>query len=575
MKRISFALWVLTLGGPLAIAEDFGDRRNLPTVDTRTHFPMRSFPSLAAWEAHKAKLQRQILASAGLWPLPPKTPLVVQRSGRVDAGSYLWEKVVFEPLPGFFVAGNLYLPKPGRGRAPAMLIAHGHWKHGRIHDASDYSVPALAANLAQQGYVALTYDMIGYNDTRQLKHDLGDSAAEQSWSFGSLGLHLWNSMRAVDLLASLPEVDPRRIGMTGASGGGTQTFLLAAVEPRIQVAIPVNMVSATFQGDDACEMAPGLRIGTNNVEIAAMMAPRPMLLVSATGDWTKLSPTEEFPAIRAIYELYGQADRLWHRLIDAGHNYNQQSRAAVYEYLARLWRRPFRRNVPAAETAGLPPKLEAMLVGPKKPENGLAGHAQIFADWQRMAQEQAAARPVSEQREVFTQILGVAWPRQVRSYPAGEYRLLEGRGEGDRVPTRGQAGGTVLVDPDGERKGPLTAGVLRVDVFQTGAAATGRGPLRGDHLTFHRADDAERVQDILTALYFVHAERPPELRLECGKRATFWCLAAAALAPVPVAFTPAEPVGTLTEAEVAKRLLIPGFERAGGVAALQKLLRSK
>ncbi len=576
MKKLSFALSILAMGGPLAPAADFGDRRNEDSAHTKAHFKMRKFASLAEWEAHKAVLQQQILASAGLLPLPPKTPLAIKRTGRVDAGNYIWEKIVFEPLPGFFVAGNIYLPKRVRGRVPAMLVAHGHWKNGRIHDAPDYSVPALAANLAQQGYVAFAYDMIGYNDTRQLKHDLGDSDSERLWSFGSLGLHLWNSMRAVDVLESLPEVDSRRIGITGASGGGTQTFLLAAVDPRIQVAIPVNMVSATFQGDDACEMSPSLRIDSNNVEIAAMMAPRPMLLVSATGDWTKLSPTDEYPAIRAIYELYGQAGRVWHRHIDAGHNYNQQSREAVYAYLARIWRRPFKLSAAPRDKAVLPPKLETLLVGAIKPEGLIAGQKEIFAQWQRMAKDQAAARPAAAQRRIFQQILGVSWPQQVRTFRSGNYLLLEGRGGGDRVPTRGMPGHTVVVDPDGELKmAPPNEVALRVDVFQTGAAATERGSLRGDHLTFHRSDDAERVQDILTALYFAHSSRPKELRLLCGKRASLWCLAAAALAPVPVTFTPAEPLGDLSDQELARRLFIPGFQRAGGVAALQKLRQSK
>lgn len=573
MKQLSFVRWVLAIAGPLAVANDFGDRRNQESAHTKSHFQLRQFGSLAEWDAHKAILKQQILASAGLLPLPPRTPLNVKRTGRVDAGEYLWEKIVFEPLPGFFVAGNLYLPKRARGRAPAMLVAHGHWKNGRIHYAPDYSVPALAANLAQRGYVAFAYDMIGYNDTRQLKHDVGESAAEQLWSFGSLGLHLWNSFRAVDVLASLPEVDPGRIGITGASGGGTQTILLAAIDPRIQVAIPVNMVSATFQGSDACEMAPGLRIGTNNVEIAAMMAPRPMLLVSATGDWTKLSPTEEFPAIRAIYELYGQAGRVWHRHVDAGHNYNQESREAVYAYLARIW--PLRRTAPPTEQALLPAKFETLLVGAIKPEEGVAGHKELLARWQRLAREQAASRPASEQRRVFERILGVSWPQQVRTFPSGEYLLLEAR-EGERVPTLGKPGQAVVVDPDDELKTPTRAdGVLRVEVFQTGAAATDRGPLRGDHLTFNRSDDAERVQDILTALYFANSSRPPELRLVCGKRAMLWCLAAAALAPVPVAFTEAERLEALTDEEVAKRLFIPGLQRAGGVAALRQLRQSK
>ena len=146
--------------------------------------------------------------------------------------------------------------------------------------------------------------MVGFNDTVQTPHSFR-GWEEDLWSFNPMGLQLWNSIRAVDYLQSLPGVEARRIAVTGASGGGTQTFLLAAVDDRVGYAAPVNMVSAYMQGGDPCEEAPGLRLDTFNVEIAAMMAPRPMLLVSSTRDWTRHTPVEEFPEIRRIYELYG------------------------------------------------------------------------------------------------------------------------------------------------------------------------------------------------------------------------------------------------------------------------------
>ena len=111
-------------------------------------------------------------------------------------------------------------------------------------------------------------------------------------------------MSVVKLAAAILFATAALIGATGASGGATQTFMLAAIDDRIQFSAPVNMVSAIMQGGGLCENAPNLRLDTFNVEIASIMAPRPMILVSATGDWTKNTPTEEFPAIRAIYDLY-------------------------------------------------------------------------------------------------------------------------------------------------------------------------------------------------------------------------------------------------------------------------------
>ena len=189
------------------------------------------------------------------------------------------------------------------------------------------SIPARrsGSNLARRGYVVFAWDMVGYNDTLQTPHDFG-TPTEALWTFGSLPLQSWNALRALDFVASLDDVDPARIGMAGASGGGTQTFLLAALDDRLSFIAPVNMVSAIMQGGGICENTPRLRIGTNNVEIAAMFAPKPMLLVSATGDWTRNNPTEEFPAIRKIYELYDHPERVANAHQTAPHNFNQFNR---------------------------------------------------------------------------------------------------------------------------------------------------------------------------------------------------------------------------------------------------------
>src|SRR5262249_22583880 len=239
----------------------------------------------------------------------------------------------FESLPGFYVTGNLYRPT-GDGPFPAILAPHGHWSYGRFENTAVMSMPARAINLARQGFVVLTYDMIGYNDSRQLTHQF-DGRRERLWGLTLAGLQLWNSIRSVDFLESLPEVDRTRIGCTGESGGGTQTFLLAAVDPRIKVAAPVNMISMHFQGGGLCENPPALRFDTNNRELAATIAPRPLLMVSATGDWTNETLEVEYPAMRRFYALYGAENRVQAVRIDAPHNFNQASREAVYAWMAR------------------------------------------------------------------------------------------------------------------------------------------------------------------------------------------------------------------------------------------------
>src|SRR5437764_6934162 len=293
---------VIPRSAPAAVPEL--DIRNTETADYKTHFKMPDYTSRKEWEERRSKLRQQILSAAGLLPMPRRAPLRPRIVRRLNYRDYSIEVVLIETLPGYYLGGNLYRPIGKTGPTPGVLLPHGHWKRGRLEDQPSYSVPALGINLARQGYIVFAYDMVGFNDTQQTPHSFG-GWPEVLWSFHPMGLQLWNSIRALDFLQSLPEVDSRRIAATGGSGGASQTFLLAAVDERVRYVAPVNMVSAYMQGGDPCEEAPGLRLDTFNVEIAAMIAPRPMLLVSSTHDWTRHTPIEEFPAVRRIYQLYG------------------------------------------------------------------------------------------------------------------------------------------------------------------------------------------------------------------------------------------------------------------------------
>ena len=284
-----------------------------------------------AWRARAAEIRMQILVAAGLYPAFERPPLQPVIFGKLERDGYTIEKVHFETWPGFHLTGNLYRPRGKTGPFPGVVSPHGHAKEGRFCDGPDTSTPGLALTLARLGFVVFTYDMIGYGDLKQVPHKFGEPA----WGVSLLGVQLWDSLRAVDFVASLPDVDPKRIGATGASGGGTQTFLLTAVDDRIACAAPVCMVAAEFQGGCLCENAPLLRIDLNNVEIAACAAPRPLLLVAATGDWTKDNPTLEGPAIRKVYARHGVPERFACFQYKAGHNYNKDSRETVYAWFVR------------------------------------------------------------------------------------------------------------------------------------------------------------------------------------------------------------------------------------------------
>lgn len=312
------------------------DRRMEMVRNTDTVFTMPVYATREAWEEEKETIRRRILLGSGLYPLPEKTPLNEHISGKIERDGYSIEKVYFEAWPGFLVTGNLYRPHPlPEGKIPAVLCPHGHWEHGRLHHDDKCSVPARCITLARMGATVFAVDMVGYNDSIQFSKHRWLDRANKLYGLSPFSLQLWSSIRAVDFLQGLPEVDAERIGCTGASGGGTQTFALYAVDERIKVAAPVNMISCSMQGGCVCENGPLMRQRHNNMEIGAAMAPRPMLMISATGDWTRETGRIEYPGIRGIYALYGAEDRLEHVQVDAGHNYNLQSREAMYRFFAQ------------------------------------------------------------------------------------------------------------------------------------------------------------------------------------------------------------------------------------------------
>ena len=545
------------------------------TLDDR--FDPPHYATVDAWKPRAAYLREHVLASAGLLPLPEKTPLRPSIFGEVRHADYSVSKVYFESLPGFFVTGNLYRPA-GDGPFPAILSPHGHWIYGRLENAALMSGPGRAINLARQGFVVFMYDMIGYNDSQQVPHTFS-GPREYLWGLSLSGLQLWDSIRAIDFLETLPYVRRDAIGMTGESGGGTQTFLAAAVDPRIAVAAPVNMISLHMQGGCLCENPPGLRLETTNVEIAATIAPRPLLMISATGDWTAETLEKEYPAVRAIYELFGAADHVRAVRMTAEHNYNKDSREAMYAWMAR-WLQDAPVDVHPAERSFSPEPLASLLVFHQRPlPSNAVDVARLTDDWIAAAKRQRASGDAAIFRAALRHALGFAGD-SVGSPPELPPNRLRpdsskpGRGYGESaVALRAKAEGgsyVLLGAPNPELERALGAAGLRTSVIPfTRFDSEAAGKIHHFE-TYNRTAASQRVADIVSAV-----RAHPGAALIADGDAGLAGLLAAAIVPVPLAVLGVDQFDSSSDAAYVDHLYIPGLRRAGDLQTVASMARGE
>ena len=376
MPRFLLVL-VLCLTGSLAFAdvrvlpegEAPKDKRLGALKDLNGYFPLEVPATKEEWAKRADYVRKQVLISQGLWPMPTKAALKPVIHGKVDRDDFTVERVYFESAPGFFVTGSLFRPKGKSGKLAGVLCPHGHWANGRFYDAGEAAVKqqivvgaerfelsgrfplqARCIQLARMGCVVFHYDMIGYADSTQISFEVAHRYGERrpsmekadAWGLFSaqaelrlqsvMGLQTLNSVAALDFIQSLPDVDPNRIGVTGASGGGTQTFLLSAIDPRVTAQFPAVMVSTAMQGGCTCENCSLLRVNTGNIELAGLFAPKP-LGMAAANDWTVEIMTKGMPELKKLYEMLGAKDNVSAvAYLHFPHNYNQPSRAAMYSF---------------------------------------------------------------------------------------------------------------------------------------------------------------------------------------------------------------------------------------------------
>lgn len=324
----------------------------------------------SGWPARKAEVIRQMLVAEGLWPLPTRTPLNAVVHSRITRDAYTVDKVYFQSHPGHFVTGSLYRPLGRTGKAPIVLCPYGHFKDGRYYDlgpegarreiangaerfenSGRYPLQSICVQLARMGCVAFQYDMEGYADSIQFEHRPGVRPAmntpENYGMFSPqaelrqihmMGLQTWNSIRALDFVAALPDVDVTRIGVTGASGGGTQSMILAAIDQRITAAAPAVMVSTSMQGGCTCENATLLRVDGGNIDFAALFAPKPYHMTAAD-DWTRELAAKGLPELQKHWAMLGARGNVTAALLTHfKHNYNAVSRVSIYNHFNKAFK---------------------------------------------------------------------------------------------------------------------------------------------------------------------------------------------------------------------------------------------
>jgi hypothetical protein len=608
-----------------------------PTVPVDLNTP-RTFPSINTaqqWQDRAKEIRQQVMVSCGLWPMPHKEPLEAHVFGKIIRDGYSIEKVYFETWPGLYLAGNLYRPLGrGAGPFPAILNPHGHWANGRMADTKDGSIAGRCINFALQGMIAFSYDMIGYNDTHfadsgstqsfsDIHHTIATNRTDLLWNISLMGLQTWNSIRALDFLESLPDADRTRLACTGESGGGTQTFMLGATEDGLAAQAPVVMVSHTMQGGCLCENAPGLRVELSNMEIAAAAAPRPQILVAATGDWTKDTPTVEGPSVAHIYQLLQHPDRIRYVRFNYDHNYNQTSREAVYEWFGKwLLRMP---DTAALKERAFKKEADAELrvfEGNQLPE-GAVTLAQFLQNMrelhrqnlQRLVPKDSAG--VKEFQTVMTpawrHTLQVGWP-QVASemHPGnlarhGEFTAMpveiNQAGEEGRIsatywapagileakrprlvllvsPTRTQASNTNAVSPEASL--PFLKRGLAVLEINSLTPKADADQFKDFYTTYNRTELQQHVRDLLTVCSAAQSIEPRkqlafQVTLIGSGRAGLLALLAAPGADAVIADCDRLDAGD-ESALVAQDLFCPGilalggFETAGMLAAPQPLI---
>ena len=280
----------------------------------------------SSWEARKESLRREVRQLLGIDQLLPLCAQEAPRYTKIRKfDSYSVQNFCLKTVNGHTVCGSIYAPL-SKGKHPLIICPNGHFTNGRYGTVQQQRL----GTLARMGAVCVDYDLWGWGESAD---EVGKEAHQTAEAHVMQAL---NGIRILDWMIQRKDVDTRRVGVNGGSGGGTQTVLLTVLDNRYTAANPVVSMSSWFDGGCPCESGMPIQLaggGTCNAELAAMFAPRPMMVVSDGGDWTSTTPEVEFPYLQRIYGFYNAQDKVSNiHLPKERHDFGPNKRNAVYRF---------------------------------------------------------------------------------------------------------------------------------------------------------------------------------------------------------------------------------------------------
>ena len=419
-------------------------RRRAEAHFRRQEVEKAELTSIAAFEEHRKRVRDHFMTAIGGLP-EERTPLNVQCTGSLDRGTFTIEKLIYESLPEFYVTAALYLPKGIVSPQPAVVFVHGHSDLGKSYPVYQ----AVCVDLAANGFVVLAVDPPGqgerfqYFDPEKGERIIGGCTTEHTYAGlqftlggASIGRHfIWDVMRGIDYLEMRPEVDPTRIGLTGNSGGGTQSCLLMMSEPRFAASVPCTFVMTlesymkTGQAQDSEQIVPGCFVnGPDHDDYITAMAPKPVLIGAAAYDYFPIEGAlEAVDRAKRIYALYGAEDNVDIAIAPTRHEYSPPLREACVNW----YKRHFRGESPdfaTEEPETLPD--EALWATPNGQVLDLYPNSRTVFDLNRERLEelrvpQFSASPdtghegcnTDQMRETIGEVLGIPEGRNQKIYP--------------------------------------------------------------------------------------------------------------------------------------------------------------